>query len=198
VVAVLDGRPVFIDVGVETYTAKTFGKDRYSIWTMQSAYHNVPLINGIMQKDGREFAARDVRYRASDAGTELSMDLAPAYPSEARCRRWERSIALCRPDTVRITDRYTLDTLAGEVALTFMTSLPPEKRMDGEIVLRGDAGRGAVLVYDHSLLSAKVETVPLTDAQLKSSWGDRVYRITLVSRRPATYGTFVTILRAEE
>ena len=35
-----EGKPFLIDLGVETYTKKTFSKDRYEIWTMQSAYHN--------------------------------------------------------------------------------------------------------------------------------------------------------------
>ena len=39
-----DGQPAIIDVGVETYTAKTFSSQRYEIWTMQSAYHNLPSI----------------------------------------------------------------------------------------------------------------------------------------------------------
>ncbi len=33
-----DGEPVFIDPGVEAYTAKTFSAERYTIWTMQSAF----------------------------------------------------------------------------------------------------------------------------------------------------------------
>ena len=68
---------------METYTRKTFSAQRYEIWTMQSAYHNLPTINGVMQKDGREFAARDVRYRADERIAELSMDIAAAYPKEA-------------------------------------------------------------------------------------------------------------------
>ncbi|MCG8499689.1 MAG: heparinase II/III-family protein, partial [Firmicutes bacterium] len=36
-----NGYPVFIDVGVGTYTAKTFSNKRYEIWTMQSEYHNL-------------------------------------------------------------------------------------------------------------------------------------------------------------
>src|SRR5579862_6849676 len=44
-----DGQPVVIDVGVEAYTAKTFSADRYSIWTMQSAYHNLPTVGGVTQ-----------------------------------------------------------------------------------------------------------------------------------------------------
>ncbi len=37
-----DARPLIIDLGVETYTAKTFSDKRYEIWTMQSQFHNVP------------------------------------------------------------------------------------------------------------------------------------------------------------
>ncbi len=55
-----DGEPAIIDVGVETYTAKTFSAQRYEIWTMQSAYHNLPTVNGVMQGAGRQFEARDV------------------------------------------------------------------------------------------------------------------------------------------
>ncbi len=39
--------PVILDAGVGTYAKQTFGKDRYTIWTMQSNYHNLPMINGI-------------------------------------------------------------------------------------------------------------------------------------------------------
>ena len=35
-VVAVDGHPVVIDVGVETYTRKTFSTHRYDIWTMQS------------------------------------------------------------------------------------------------------------------------------------------------------------------
>jgi hypothetical protein len=52
-----NGLPAIIDVGVETYTAKTFSPHRYEIWTMQSAFHNCPTIDGAMQSPGRQFAA---------------------------------------------------------------------------------------------------------------------------------------------
>ncbi|MCX6624562.1 MAG: heparinase II/III family protein, partial [Acidobacteria bacterium] len=44
-----DGKPVIIDIGVETYSAKTFSAQRYDIWTMQSAWHNLPTVDGVMQ-----------------------------------------------------------------------------------------------------------------------------------------------------
>lgn len=42
----IDGRPLIVDIGVEDYTSKTFGKDRYDIWTMNSGHHSLPTING--------------------------------------------------------------------------------------------------------------------------------------------------------
>ncbi|MDR1765911.1 MAG: heparinase II/III-family protein [Lachnospiraceae bacterium] len=57
-----DGRPLFIDVGVETYTKKTFSPQRYGIWTMQSQYHNLPTIRGCMQRDGGSFRATGVTW----------------------------------------------------------------------------------------------------------------------------------------
>ena len=41
-----DGKPCLIDLGREEYVAKTFSSRRYEIWTMQSGYHNLPVING--------------------------------------------------------------------------------------------------------------------------------------------------------
>ena len=95
---------MIIDVGVETYTAKTFSNDRYSIWTMQSAFHNVPMINGIPQKAGRAFEARHVQYQADDAAATLSMDIAAAYPEEAGVRSWHRTVTLERGNAVVIRD----------------------------------------------------------------------------------------------
>ena len=78
-----DGAPVIIDAGVETYTAKTFGSARYEIWTMQSQYHNLPTINGVGQKAGEIYRAKDVVYNATENQAEISMDIAPAYPANS-------------------------------------------------------------------------------------------------------------------
>ena len=65
-VVYLDGLPLLIDAGVETYSRKTFSPQRYEIWTMQSAYHSLPTIDGVQQSPGEQFAARDVHYAADD------------------------------------------------------------------------------------------------------------------------------------
>src|SRR4029450_4606642 len=48
-IVAIDGEPVVIDAGIGTYTAKTFGPERFDIWTMRSGYHNVPLVAGVEQ-----------------------------------------------------------------------------------------------------------------------------------------------------
>ena len=37
-----NGKPMLIDLGVGTYTQKTFSDRRYELWTMQSQFHNLP------------------------------------------------------------------------------------------------------------------------------------------------------------
>ncbi len=91
-----DGRPFLIDVGVETYTRKTFSPDRYDIWTMQSAFHNLPTFDGVEQSAGEAFAARDVAVELGDAVAAIAMDIAGAYPPEARLAHYRRAVRLIK------------------------------------------------------------------------------------------------------
>ena len=56
----INNTPILIDAGVGTYTRQTFSSERYSIWTMQSNYHNLPMINGVPQRFGQEYKATNV------------------------------------------------------------------------------------------------------------------------------------------
>lgn len=75
-----NGQPVFADIGVESYTGKTFSQNRYEIWTMQSGYHNLPTLMGLDERDGAEYCATDVIVLRGDDTASLSMELAGAYP----------------------------------------------------------------------------------------------------------------------
>ncbi|HAT93972.1 MAG TPA: heparinase, partial [Sphingobacterium sp.] len=87
-----DQQPLFIDAGVGTYTKKTFSDDRYSIWTMQSAYHNVPMINGADQSFGKEYKAEHVAFLP--AQNRFQLDIGKAYPKSANVEHWNRSYTL--------------------------------------------------------------------------------------------------------
>ena len=55
--------PVIIDAGVGTYTRQTFSSERYTIWTMQSNYHNLPMINGFLKSMDASIRLRKLKLR---------------------------------------------------------------------------------------------------------------------------------------
>ena len=196
----LDGEPVLIDVGVETYTAKTFSKDRYSLWTMQSGFHNLPTINGVTQKDGREFAAKDVRYEVDDRKASLSLDIGGAYPTEAAVKSWRRTMTLERGHEVIIRDAYELRSVHNDTRLTLMTCREPHVETPGIVILdrRTVTGTAAEIVYDAALFSAHAEPIDIRDPQLQSSWGRRIWRILLTIKQPALRNEFAVRIRERE
>jgi hypothetical protein len=172
------GEPVFIDVGPEAYTATTFSKDRYTLWTMQSAYHNLPTISGVMQHEGVSYRASELKYESSDAAVSFQANLATAYPKEAGARQWIRTLMLDRvKGIVTISEDFALET-AADVMLSLMTAVPPVVQANGVKI------GGTLLAFDQGALTAGVEKIAITDDALKHSWGDAVYRIKLSSAAP--------------
>ncbi len=176
-----NGQPVLVDAGVGVYTAKTFSSSRYEIWTMQSAYHNLPTVNGAMQQPGREFAAGDIRYNADDNTASLSLELAGAYPADAGIESWRRTLALQRGKEVRIEDDFALAKRDGELMMSLITPCRVYPGDAGVILLEGDnEGESfSVGVRYAKKLRLEVETIELDDSRLRASWGDKLYRITL-------------------
>jgi hypothetical protein len=191
-----DGLPVLIDVGVGTYTAKTFSDRRYEIWTMQSAYHNLPTINGVMQKDGREFRARDVSYKADGKSAAFRLDIAGAYPEEAGVASWQRTVRLMRGKAVVVRDRYVLKKVKKDLQMSLMSWWVPVLEAEGKIRLdtpaKSSASTPLYVQYDKAKFEAKIEPITLEDAQLRSSWGERLYRILLTARSTPPRGDFST------
>ena len=180
----LDGNPVLIDVGVESYTAKTFSSKRYEIWTMQSAFHNLPTVNGVMQSAGRQYEARDVSFHADDAAAEFTADLAAAYPKDAAVEKWRRSVQLDRAaNAILVTDRFALRGASGKIEMSLMT--PCTVRPDGAraVVLSGGMlGKASVRVTVGAPATPefRTEEIVINDSRLRASWGNRLFR-TVVS-----------------
>lgn len=169
------GCPVLIDVGVETYNARTFSPRRYEIWTMQSAYHNLPTFSGVMQKDGEEFAASEVNAIRCPDCAGLMMELAGAYPSEANIKSFQRTVMLHKEQHVEIRDRY--DTASHRV-LSLMVAQRPVIKPDlislpGLAMLQISGGGTPI-----------VEEIPVDDARLRKAWPDVLYRILIPSIAP--------------
>lgn len=170
--------PLIIDAGVGEYTSATFGKDRYSIWTMQSAYHNLPLINGVMQKDGRQYAAKVVSRKA---GT-LTLDIAGAYPEEAAVAEWKRTVSV-KAGGVEVTEDYRLREWREPTRLMLLTTIRPEAN-GGRITIGNHA-----ITFDASRLSASVEDISdKTDSVIRNMWGAQMYRVVLTTTGQSTAG----------
>ena len=190
-----DGYPVFIDVGVETYTAKTFSHERYDIWTMQSAYHNLPLTNGKQQKAGGKYEARDVKYNVNNSSTSLTLDIAKAYPEDAGINYWLRTMTLHRGKDVTITEKYDLKKVTGPLELHFMTIMEPDTSVPGQVILKTKTGNGADVIlklsYDKKHFTAESEHIKVEDQRLLTSWPPDMYRILLKCNDPKKTGKFM-------
>lgn len=180
-----DGRPILVDAGAPAYTAQTFSSKRYELWPMQSAFHNLPTINGVMQGAGRRFAAQQVRYTANDAVAELRMDVAPAYPEAAKVASWVRTVRLQRGKQVEVSESFELKEVAGPTTLNYLTPLEIEIVKPGLLNLKTaktETGKPLLLQfeYDADKLSPSVEPV-LTenDDRLAKVWGHHLNRLIL-------------------
>ncbi len=191
-----DGKPLLIDAGVETYSRKTFSPQRYDIWTMQSAYHNLPIIDGVQQSPGEQFAACNLNYTAASDTATLTLDVAHAYPPDAGIRHWVRTIQLQRGQLVLVEDDYELDHMPGTLTLSLMTvstvladmagilELIPAELPDNRLSASG------VIRYDASRLTPSIETIAITDSRMRPVWGPRIYRILLAAKSPREQDTW--------
>lgn len=166
-----NGRPVFVDIGVESYSQKTFSPQRYEIWTMQSGYHNLPAIEGTDQQAGSQYASRNMEVDMDTGGEKsaVSMELAGAYPLTGTERSYVRKIVFDKKENqITLTDHTDSD----DVVLNFITYEKPQikentmKIGDGEVVFRGAK-------------EMTVEALPVTDENLRIAWDHELYRIRL-------------------
>jgi hypothetical protein len=177
-----DAHPILIDVGVETYTAKTFSPHRYEIWTMQSAFHNLPTVNGVMQGAGRRFEARDCTASASATESTFSLDLTSAYPPEAGIESWQRVLRLDRTNnSVELNDSWSLRAPTNRLEFNFMTPCTVTASA-GRLVLKSANGPAVALTHDPSL-AFTLDEITIDDARLKPVWGPKLHRIRLSTEK---------------
>ncbi|WP_018630680.1 heparinase II/III family protein [Niabella aurantiaca] len=186
-----ENTPVLIDAGVGTYTRKTFGPDRYSIWTMQSAYHNVPEINGVQQAFGAKYKARDARF--DPAAKTFSLDISKAYPAAAGVKIWERSYRL-KKDALEIRDHFQTEHAQTRNRIYFLCYGAVTETAPGKITISQGNSRSQLL-YDSDLLTAAIDTVKLDDARLSNVWGSEIYRVALTEKRLRSSGRYVYTIR---
>jgi hypothetical protein len=183
-----NGDPLFVDIGPEAYTAP-----RYK-FSVQSAYHNLPTIGGVMQSAAKpQYRASDVQYFADDARASVTMNLGTAYPDEAGIIHWIRTLTLDRAaDRIRLNEDFQLQKKV-PVQLSFMTPRVPTQGPRGKVVFAATEkpARDVILSYDASLIVSVIEKIDLTDDWLVERWGKTIYRVLLTSVSPKDNGKWV-------
>lgn len=183
----LDGEPFIVDAGVGTYTAKTFSSERYSIWTMQSEYHNLPLINGMGQKFGKEYRSSEVKYKDDDRVMTFEMELCNAYPVQAHCKSWIRGYQFDRrARQVTISDRYELTKWSAPSAINLMVNA--EIQTDNGIVILQRGDKKIKLAYDPRKMEFTQQKVSIDDPRLTKIWSNSLTRITLTIKDQSPKG----------
>jgi hypothetical protein len=181
-----NGSPMIIDPGVLTYTSKSFFAERYTIWAMQSGYHNVPAINGIGQMNGRQYRATDVKFLFDNRAASLSLNIASAYPESAKIRSWIRTIRLIRDSSpyIEIKDEYHLEQVTDDIALNLMTPHSPQFEEAGSVILQDENSNQIRIQYNREMYTVTSEKISLEDEIMRDAWGNHLYRIQLKSIAP--------------
>lgn len=183
--------PVFIDAGVGTYTRQTFSSERYTIWTMQSNYHNLPMINGVPQSFGAKYKATDVSFNPKSS--TFSANIATAYPEEAGVNKWLRSYTLGKGE-LKIKDTFTLNELKDFNRVNFLTWGQVDIATPGVVAIEVN-GEKINLQYDKNTFTPSLETITLDDPRLSNVWGKEIYRLSLTAKKKALSGTYVYTIK---
>ena len=180
------GSPLLIDVGVETYSQKTFSEQRYEIWTMQSDYHNLPSICGCGQV-GRlqdlpgKYMAEDVKVSVGTTreGTEWfreEMELKKAYDDDTPIRSYRRYWQFSSEGDIEVKEVLDFTGSRRDWILNFMTEQQPVNEEREGAIRIGQLGK----IIFNGVFRAEIEKIPITDQRLKRNWKDSVYRIRVI------------------
>jgi len=85
-----------------------------------------------------------------------------------------------------------LDKAAPDITLTLMTPCRVTETAPGELTLQPAAVK---VSFDASSFRAITEEVPITDAHLRSAWGDRLYRVLLKCEKPPLQADWRMLIR---
>ncbi|MCC7400427.1 MAG: heparinase II/III family protein [Chitinophagaceae bacterium] len=177
-----NGKPVIVDAGVGVYTAQTFSSKRYELWNMQSQWHNCPTINGVMQQNGKQFKATGFSCGDPKNGNmSAKMDIAGAYPKEAAVKSWIREFSFDRDkNVISIKENYRLEKWIENSKVHFLACCPVKDDGNGMIEFLDADGKPALLMHIPKGIEFVVEEKRVEDKRLNSSWGDKLYRVTVI------------------
>ncbi len=170
-----DQQPVLIDAGVGTYTKQTFSDERYQIWSMQSGFHNLPVLNGYDQKEGKTYRA--VSAKTNPRRYSVAIDVASAYPREAGVKKWIRSYELTAKG-LTIKNEGTFESLPTTPVVEHLMVWGEATITDAGTIRLESQGKTYTIRHDRED-EVKIENIELNDPRMTKVWGEKITRITL-------------------
>lgn len=170
-----DQQPVLIDAGVGTYTKQTFSDERYQIWSMQSGFHNLPVLNGYDQKEGKTYRA--VSAKTNPRRYSVAIDVASAYPREAGVKKWIRSYELTAKG-LTIKNDGTFESLPTTPVVEHLMVWGEATITDAGTIRLESQGKTYTIRHDRED-EVKIENIELNDPRMTKVWGEKITRITL-------------------
>lgn len=157
--------PVLIDAGTMEYVRKTFSRERYLIWTMQSSFHNLPEIGGVMEHEWKEYHSDE--FKKLDDGKAF-ISYTGAYPEEVRPEKCSRTVVVSENGVIvedEVKSPYG-------VVMNFMICREPQ-------ISGGEVSLGNATLSFCGAEKIEVEKVDLTPSPLlMNAWGeDRLFRL---------------------
>ncbi|MGR0160313.1 heparinase [Paenarthrobacter nitroguajacolicus] len=186
VVVAVDGVPLLVDAGQPTYTAQTFGPDRYQIRAMQSAWHSVPAPFGLEQGTGTSFAAT-VLHEPTPEEPTIALGLGAAYGLD-HAEQWIRTSLMNRElGSIVIDDRWNLPTHPPEgtpdvditylVAGTVRIGTDATATITPEGIPAAETTNGLHLRWKPASAVVLVDEWHLDDPLLSDIWGEKLTRL---------------------
>ncbi len=177
-----NNKPFLIDLGVETYTAKTFSAQRYDIWTMRSQFHNLPTFydesdpqqKPIEQKAGVQYKAEDVKCVIDNTSARLFEDIAASYGDE-RVKIYTRTVVAGGEYPVIIRDHYEGSATCTLSLMLYEEPVLTEKEQEIRV---GTLGR--VIVKGAGTIT--IEKCEVTDPRLQIAWRHDCYRVLITMK----------------
>ena len=171
-----NNRQVIADLGRGTYCRQYFRADtRYDFLETSSKGHNVPIVNGKFQSEGKEFRCKRAEYE----NNTLTLDISGAYDCDELTELTRRFD--CSEEFVSVSDSYKCK---GDLKIVerLVTYDEPKHTGDGKIVISD-----ATLVYS----CATVDSVVILPE--KTSEGKDCYLISFILKEGVTHFSFSII-----
>ncbi len=182
-----------VDPGAEVYTQRTFSSKRYDSDVLNSFGHPVPRVAGMLQKAGRDAAAKVLKLDLAEHADQLELDLTSAYPVKS-LESLRRSFLFQRDQaTLIVTDtvRFTAPQEFGTAVITFDSW----QRLADNRLRVGTGDRAVIVTIDASGLPLNIDAVKI-DEHVRG--GKNPTRIGIDLTKPVREATVRLTIKPEE